>query len=296
MHLPSIADLSEHVSIYAIANRTGLKATNVAKRYGAKYATSKMEDLISDQDIDLIFITTRHDSHASLVLKALKAGKHVFVEKPLAVNLDELKPIKDFYSSEGEKPILMVGFNRRFSPFTQEIKKHTSKRINPLFIHYRMNAGFLPPDHWVYEQGGRLVGEACHIIDLMTFFTESEIESISIESLTPKTTYFNEADNKSIILKYKDGSVCTIEYFATGSKEFPKEYMEVHFDEKTIVLDDYKSLKGYGVKVKEMAASESKKGQKEELEVLFSSLKSGNQQWPIELWDMVQTTEISFLL
>lgn len=296
VHLPNIEKLSDYASIYAIANRTGLKATNVAKQYGAKYATSKMEDLIADPDIDLIFISTRHDSHASLVLKALKAGKHIFVEKPLAINSDELKPIKEFYNSEGEKPILMVGFNRRFSPFAQEIKKHTSKRINPLFIHYRMNAGYLPAEHWVHEQGGRLVGEACHLIDLMTFFTESEIESISSESLTPKTTYFNDADNKSIILKYKDGSVCTIEYFATGSKEFPKEYMEVHFDEKSIVLDDYKSLKGYGVKVNEITASESNKGQKEELEILFSSLKSGKSEWPIELWDMVQTTEISFLI
>ncbi len=178
----------------------------------------------------------------------------------------------------------------------QKKKKHTDKRINPLLIHYRMNAGYIPLDHWVHEDGGRMVGEACHIIDLMSFFTGSEIESISVESLNPKTSHFSESDNKATILKYKDGSVCTIEYFAVGSKKFPKEYMEVHFDEKTIVMDDYKQLKGYGVNLKELKSSTSQKGQKEELVALYKALKTKKSEWPIEFWDMVQTTEISFVI
>ncbi|MCP4551221.1 MAG: oxidoreductase, partial [Bacteroidetes bacterium] len=208
---------------------------------------------------------------------------------------EEVDAIKDFYNSDAEnKPLLMVGFNRRFSKYAQEIKKHTSKRINPLFIHYRMNAGYIPLNHWVHEHGGRMVGEACHIIDLMNFLTGSEIESISVEPITPKTTHFSGSDNKSIVLKYKDGSVCTIEYFAVGSKKFPKEYMEVHFDEKTITMDDYKQLKGYGVNLRELKSSTSQKGQKEELVALHKALTEKNSSWPIEFWDMVQTTEISF--
>ena len=190
----------------------------------------------------------------------------------------------------------MVGFNRRFSPYAQEIKNHTDKRINPLFIHYRMNAGFIPLDHWVHENGGRMVGEACHIIDLMTFFTGSRIATINFESLSPNTGSISASDNKSIVLKYKDGSLATIEYLSVGNKNFPKEYMEVHFDEKTLVLNDYKSLKGYGLKLNEMSSNKSEKGHVEELQALSDSLTGKNANWPIELWDLAQTTEATFLV
>lgn len=297
MHLPNLQQLSNKYNLRAIVNRSGQKATALANQFKANYSSTNLEDVLTDKDVDLILISTRHDSHGEMVLRSLNAGKHVFVEKPLAINKEELDAIKDFYKSDNEnKPLLMVGFNRRFSKYVQEIKKHTVKRINPLFIHYRMNAGYIPLDHWVHEDGGRMIGEACHIIDLMTFFTESEIESISVESITPKTTHFSNSDNKSIILKYRDGSVCTIEYFAVGNKMFPKEYMEVHFDEKTIVMDDYKLLKGFGVKLNEIKSQSSQKGQKEELVALYYALKKEDSAWPIDLWDMVQTTEISFIV
>ena len=297
MHLPNLSGLPDKFNLIAIADKNGQKATALGKQYGAKYTTADPDELFKDPGIDLVMITTRHDSHGQYVLQALKAGKNVFVEKPLATSQEELDEIKKFYDSDSpEKPLLMVGFNRRFSPYAREIKNHTVRRINPLFIHYRMNAGYIPLDHWVHEHGGRMAGEACHIIDLMTFFTESEIESISVESITPRTSHFSDADNKSIVLKYKDGSVCTIEYFAVGSKNFPKEYMEVHFDEKTIALDDYKTLKGFGVNIKELKTPISQKGQKEELIEYYNSLKAKDAKWPIEFWDMVQTTEISYAI
>lgn len=296
MHLPNIKKLNDKFKLYAVMNRTGHKAKSVASQYGANYATTDYNDILNDENIDLIMICTRHDSHASFVLKALKAGKNVFVEKPLAVNQEELNEIKKYYSDDTitNKPILMVGFNRRFSKYAQEIKKHTDRRINPLFIHYRMNAGFIPFNSWIHEDGGRIIGEACHIIDLMTFLTGSKVESINYESLTPNNGKFSDSDNKSIILKYQDGSICTIEYFAVGSKDFPKEYMEVHFDEKTIVMDDYKSLKGFGIKTKDISTETSEKGQLEELEYLYTALKEPNETWPIDFWDMIQTTEITF--
>ena len=295
MHLPNMKKLNDKYNLKGVMSRTGFKAKTVADQFEAEYATANADDILNDPKIDLVLIATRHDSHAELVLKSLKAGKHTFVEKPLAVSQTELDLIKEFYNQSGEKPVLMTGFNRRFSPFATEIKKHTSKRINPLFIQYRMNAGHIPLDQWVHEHGGRIVGEACHLIDLMTFFTESKIASISVEKISPNNDKISATDNVSIVLKYEDGSVCTIQYFAIGSKQISKEYMEVHFDEKTIVMDDYKTLKGFGVKVNEISLNRSDKGQKEELEVLYNSLK-GKSTWPIELWDMIQTTEATFLI
>lgn len=297
MHLPNIQKLKNQYKLYAVMNRTGHKAKAVAKQYEAKYATTNYEDILNDENIDLVLICTKHNSHADLSLKALRAGKNAFLEKPLATNQNELDKIKEFYADGmGNKPILMVGFNRRFSKYAQEIKRHTDKRINPLFIHYRMNAGYIPLDHWVHENGGRIVGECCHIIDLMTFLTGCKLKSICCEELTPKTEYFTNSDNKTIIMKYEDGSVATIEYFAVGNKKFPKEYMEVYFDEKTIVMDNYQHLKGYGLNIKEIRTKISDKGHLEELKRLYESLKGNAPNWPIEYWDMVQTTEATFLI
>lgn len=297
MHLPNIKTLSDKFALHCVVNRTGSKANNIAKQYGAKYATTDFKQMLDDKEVDLVLITTRHDSHASLVLQALKAGKHVFVEKPLTTTHDDMAAIKAFYDSDAvTKPVLMTGFNRRFSPMATEIKGHTDKRINPLFIQYRMNAGCLAGDHWVHENGGRIVGEACHLIDLMTFFTGSKVVSVSYESLNPNTEKVSSTDNKSIVLKYSDGSVCTIQYFSQGNKDLPKEYMEIHFDGKSIIMEDYKNLKGYGLNMNKVQSQTSEKGQRQELEALHETLTGNKDSWPIELWDMEQTTETSILV
>lgn len=295
-HLPNLKKLSAKFQIRAIANRSGHKPTALGNQFGAQYATTDYDEILKDKEIDLVMITTRHDTHADYVIQALEAGKHVFVEKPLAITQEELAKIKAFYDTTTNPPLLMVGFNRRFSKYAKEIKKHTQKRINPLMIQYRMNAGYIPLDHWVHEDGGRIIGECCHLIDLMTYFTESRIVSVSSESLSPKNEKFSQVDNRSIILKYEDGSVCTIQYFATGSKSLSKEYMEVHFDEKSIVLDNYKTLKGYGLSIKNISTSLADKGVLEELTALADSLNSqaSSTNWPIEFWDLIQTTNISF--
>ncbi len=277
-------------------NKTGYKGKAVAQQYGAKYVTTEYNDILNDDEVDLVFITTRHDSHAELTLKSLQAGKNTFVEKPLAVNEQQLEDIKIFFENCNNPPALTVGFNRRFSKYAKEIKTHTDRRINPLYIHYRMNAGHVPLDHWIHENGGRIIGEACHIIDLMTYFTGSRITTISCEELSPQTEAFSSSDNKSVILKYEDGSIASIEYFAVGNNTYPKEYMEVHFDQKTIVLDNYKSVKGYGIKIKKLSSKNSQKGQLEELEYLHQTLMDKGSEWPIPLWDMIQTTAVSLLL
>ena len=297
MHLPNILKLKKKYQLRAIVNRKGQKGIAVGEQFGAAYTTTDITEVLNDPEVDLIMITTRHDNHASLTLQALQAGKHVFVEKPLATTPEDLAVIKDFYAnSVANKPVLMVGFNRRFSKYAKEIAKYTSKRINPLFVHYRMNAGFIPLDHWVHEHGGRMVGECCHIIDMMNFLTQSTIISISQESLSPINEKYSHKDNRAIVLKYEDGSVCTIHYFAVGSKKYPKEFMEVHFDEKTITMDNYKKLEGYGVKVSSQSSTLSQKGQLEELEILYDTLSGKTNDWPIALWDLIQTTEASFLI
>lgn len=297
MHLPNLARLKDKYSIYAVMDRSGHQASVTAEMYKAKYATTNLDQILDDPEVDLVFITTRHDSHASFALKALQAGKHVFVEKPLAISQEELKSIRDFYSNDvGTKPVLLVGFNRRFSRYLTEIKKFTDKRVNPLIVNYRMNAGVLPSDHWVFECGGRIIGEACHVIDTITFLTRSAIESISVESLVPKTDMYSPEDNKVVILKYSDGSVASFQYFSIGNTGFSKEYMEVHFDGKTIVMDDYKLLKGYGLKITEIQTRTSQKGHYEELIALHDSITGKNPSFPIPLSELFQTTEATFVI
>lgn len=297
MHLPLIEKLSSKYKLYAIMSRTGYKAKEIAQQYNAHYATTKYEYILNDPNVDLILISTTHKSHAELTLQALKAGKNVFVEKPLAINQDELKKIVEFYNqTSSPKPILFVGFNRRFSKYIQEIKKHTKNRINPMLIHYRMNAGLLPNDHWVYQEGGRIIGEACHIIDLVIALTESKIDSIYVESISPKTNQYKSNDNKTFTLKLSDGSIAIIDYFSIGNSKLSKEYMEIHFDGKSIILDDYKLLKGYGLKINEINSFYSQKGHLEEWEALYDTLIGKTNKWPIELWELIQTTEATFLI
>lgn len=294
MHLPNIATMPERFRLHAVMSRKGHNAKTVAKQFNAAYATTDLNSILSDDNIDLVMIATRHDSHASLVLQALKAGKHVFVEKPLATNQEELNKIKDFYlDGLKNKPVLFTGFNRRFSRYAQEVRRQVQERINPVFIQYRMNAGYIPLDHWVHEHGGRMVGEACHIIDLMSYLVGERVYSVSVDELTPNNERYSSSDNKSITLKYHDGSIANIQYFSVGSKKLSKEYMEVHFDGKSLVLDDYRSLTGFGVTVNKVESEVSQKGQLEELEQLYLSLQE-KDEWPIDYDSMIETTELTF--
>jgi predicted dehydrogenase len=165
-------------------------------------------------------------------------------------------------------------------------------------MHCRVNAGYIPLDHWVHgeEGGGRIIGEICHFIDLFTFFVECKVRGVYTSALIPKTKSLSSSDNRVIVLNYEDGSMATLEYFAVGSKAFPKEYMEIHFDEKTIVIDDFKSMKGFGVQVKQMKGRVSEKGHREELQALSDVLQGRTSKWPIELWDLIQTTALTFMV
>jgi len=295
VHLPNLKKLNDKFSIYALASHSGVKVKNSGMFYKVKYVTTQYDDIIEDTNIDLVMICTRHGNHASLALQALRAGKHVFVEKPLSTAPDDLKVLEDYFESHSHKtPLLMVGFNRRFSPFIREIKKHTDNRISPLFVHYRMNAGYQPADHWTHQDGGRIIGEACHLIDLMSALVNGRLIGCYAEKTRNANDKFISDDNKSILLKYEDGSMATIEYVSMGNRTLPKEYMEIHFDEKSIVLDDYKKLISFGCKTDIANSKVSKKGHLEELEVLYDYIMGKKQGWPIELSSLFETTRTAF--
>tara|TARA_R110002049_G_scaffold292252_1_gene476607 strand:- start:2587 stop:4707 length:2121 start_codon:yes stop_codon:yes gene_type:complete len=296
MHLPNMQKMKDKYALYAVVNRTGHKSKTVATHFDAKYTTSNINDVLVDDNVDLVFVTTQHKDHASLVLQSLQAGKHVFVEKPLATTQEDLDKIIAFYNDKSitKKPMLLTGFNRRFSKYAQEIKTHTDNRTNPLYVSYRINAGFKPATDALHEHGGRVVGEVCHFIDLISFLTGSSIVSVSVEKITPKTSHIRADDNVSILLKYKDGSIGILQYFALGNKGYQKENLEVHYDEKTIIMDDFTKLTGYGVKVKDINSKTPEKGQYEELIHFYDAI--ANNKWAIDFDSMVETTQATFLI
>jgi predicted dehydrogenase len=294
MHIPNLQSLNRRYQIHAIASRTGSNASNTAKQVGAQYCTTDYQEILNDPKVDAILIGTRHHQHASMVIKALQAGKHVLVEKPLALTRNELETIRSFYETPQQTPVLLTGFNRRFSPFAQRAKKLIENRTNPMIINYRMNAGYIPLDHWIHteEGGGRNLGEACHIYDLFTFLTNSKLVSVQSLSLAPKTDHYSSRDNFVATLGFEDGSVATLTYTALGSNEFPKEQMEIFSDGKVLILDDYKQLRIHGSNAKGVTSKLTDKGHKRELEVFAETLEKGGE-WPIPLWQQLQATEIA---
>jgi len=290
--LPILFGMSTKYQLKTIVNRTSSIAVNVAKQFEINNISSDVEDIFNDKEMDLVLITTRHGSHAELVIKGLESGKNVFVEKPLATNIEQLLKIKDFFSRDkSHKPMLFVGFNRRFSKYAIEIRRHIENRTSALFMHYRMNAGFIPHDSWIHEDGGRIVGEACHIIDLMVFLTNSRIKELSVNKISPDRGQLKSNDNKSITFIFEDGSLGVLDYFSSGSKLLSKEYLEIHYDNKSIIMDDYKKIEGYGVNVKKLVSNSADKGHKDEWKDVYESLKTGH--WPISFDDLAHITETS---
>jgi predicted dehydrogenase/threonine dehydrogenase-like Zn-dependent dehydrogenase len=292
MHLPNLDRLRDRFQLRWVVSRTGATARNVAERHEVPNAGTDIEAALADPAVDLVMIATRHHLHADLVLRALASGKHVFVEKPLALTEDELLRIEAFYAGGAQgKPVLMTGFNRRFSPGIGAVKAALAKRGTPLMIDYRMNAGFLPREHWVHgpEGGGRNLGEACHIYDLFLHLTGAEPVAVSAVAVEGAGA-FHKHDNFSATVSFSDGSVATLLYTALGAKSHPKERMEVHADGMTVLLDDYREVSvtgggGWG-------SSTPEKGQLEELRALGDCLARGGE-WPIPLAQQLQASRVA---
>jgi predicted dehydrogenase/threonine dehydrogenase-like Zn-dependent dehydrogenase len=280
-----------NAQIKTIASAGGLSAKMMAKKGGIAAATSDYKSILSDQEIDTVMITTRHDLHASMVLESIRAGKNVFVEKPLCLTNDELVQIEDELNQTAVPPMVVVGFNRRFAPLAQKMKKLVGE--GPKNIIATMNAGFLPPEIWVHDLaigGGRIIGEACHYIDLCTYLAGSKVTAVCMNSMgiNPK----ENTDNASILLKYENGTNAVINYFANGSKAYSKERIEVYSQEKTLIIDNWRNLTAFGVKGFSKEKSKLDKGHKNQFRLLVGSVKSGKPIIPLD--EIVNTTRASF--
>ena len=237
-----------NASMRFLSSNIGLSSTIVGEKYGFKKSTTNLENIFDDKGSQAVIISTRHDSHADLIIKSIKSGKDVYVEKPMCLTLKELDKIRQCYNESrecGRNPIVMVGFNRRFSPHILKIKELLSKMNQPKSVVMTINAGSLPDDHWINDEeigGGRIIGEFCHFIDLVLYIVGSGIKSWSRNS--------NQSlkDNISVIMNFEDGSIGTINYFTNGAKSFPKEKLEVFCGGSILELNNFKSLKGYGWK------------------------------------------------
>ncbi|GAA6133767.1 bi-domain-containing oxidoreductase [Oceaniserpentilla sp. 4NH20-0058] len=235
--------------LHTISTSGGINGVIHGKKSAFLHATTDTESLINNNEVDALAIVTQHNTHANFVTKALKAGKHVFVEKPLALSHAEIEEVERAYSETGGKQLLMVGFNRRFSPHVQKIKSLLSSVNEPKSFILTMNAGAIPADNWIQQLeigGGRIIGEACHYIDLMRYLADSEIVSIQAIRMGNNDAHQITEDKASITLGFADGSHGTIHYFANGPQSFPKERVEVFAAGRALQLDNFRKLKGYG--------------------------------------------------
>jgi len=289
--LPKMKNLC---SIIGIATAKGNNAKYVANKYKIPYCYGDANQVISSHDINTIFIATRHNLHARFVIESIRAGKHVFVEKPLAMTEDELEAIKNSYieANSKYKNLLMVGFNRRFASPIKEFK-NIFRDNQVKTINIRINAGAVPPEHWVNDPtigGGRVIGEVCHFIDLAIFIAECEVITVTAENIKDAN---NLNDTIIICLKFKNGSIANISYFSNGNKLLPKELIEVFCAGTIAVIDDFKKLTIYGDRIRQTKYRHQDKGHENELHAFFNAIKNGGIN-PIPFKSSYHSTHVTF--
>ena len=292
-----------------VASAGGVSAVHAGRKYGFEETTTDTDSLFSDSQVTTVVITTRHDSHARLVCQALGAGKHVFVEKPLALTIDELAEIQATVettpsqpsdprrpSTVHRPPLLMVGFNRRFAPQVQKIKSLLEGVKEPKAFVMTVNAGAIPPEHWTQDSavgGGRIVGEACHFIDLLRFLSGSPITGFQAVSIGKMSDVAMAEDKASITLRFGDGSIGTIHYLANGHKSFPKERLEVFVGGRILQLDNYRRLKGFGWPgFGKMNLWRQNKGQQACAAAFVQAVKQGSAA-PIPFEELMEVSRVS---
>lgn len=290
-HIPK----DSRIALKGVMTATGTNSRSVGERFGFAYCTANAGDILGDAAINTVFIATRHDTHADYVLKALNAGKHVFVEKPLCLTEQELSHLAESYeakSSQGNRSLLMVGYNRRFSSLSQWVKDALG--TGPKAMICRVNAGAIPKDSWIQDVqtgGGRIIGEVCHFIDLLSYFAGSVPVSVYASAMKAADQL---QDTVNIHLTYGDGSIGTICYYANGDKSLPKEYMEVFSHHCTAIIDDFREASLYrngSVKRKKLLSMD--KGQQAEVEAFMSAILNGAVS-PISFNELAGTSLVTF--
>lgn len=272
--LPAIRKV-DGVTFGGVATSTGISAQHVGKRFGFSYATSDYRKILEDKTIGSVVITTRHDSHAKFILEALKAGKHVFIEKPLCITTEELNRLTKEVPPFLQNQMFLIGFNRRYSSLSQQLKAFLSGRTAPLQVNVRVNAGFLPSTHWTNNPeigGGRIIGEVCHFVDYLQFLTDADPVEVYATSIHGDTGRFLEQDNVVLSIAFADGSLGTVTYTAMGSKTFSRERIEVFSEEAVAVMEDFRKLelvRGAQKKTKRLWSQD--KGFRQEVEAFLSA-------------------------
>lgn len=285
---PALRGLND-VELVGLASGGGVSAIEAGKRYGFAYATTEAAEVIQDETINTVAVLTRHHLHAEQVVDALRAGKHVFCEKPLAIDAEGLGHVMDaLKTAEG---LLTVGFNRRFAPMGIQMRDFLSRAGEPLSVHYRVNAGPLPSDHWVHDPGqggGRIIGEACHFIDYLTFLIGALPEQVRAQAIPGGL-----GDNVHISLRFPDGSVGTVDYLANGDRAYPKERVEAFGGGRVAVLDDYRGLELVsGGKVKRKSSRQDK-GHRAIWQATAAAIRQGGPA-PIPYNELVGVTQATF--
>jgi predicted dehydrogenase/threonine dehydrogenase-like Zn-dependent dehydrogenase len=294
VHMPNLAELKDRYELKTVMSRTGANAAMAANRFGAARATTDFDEVISDPQIDVVLIATRHDQHAEMALRALRAGKHVLVEKPLAITESQLDEIEAYFREQRGTPVLMTGFNRRFSPAITAVRELLEKRSTPMIVNYRVNAGFIANDHWVHgpQGGGRNIGEACHFYDLFNALTGCSYEKVEATSVVPNSQHWRRNDNFVANVRYADGSVCSLTYTALGDRSYAKERCEIYVNGQVITIDDFKSVILSSRRRPVWSSWTIEKGHREELSAFADALRAGS--WPITLDDQLMATRIAF--
>ena len=282
--------LARRADIVAIAAATGLSARASADRFGAALATTDVDELIADDSVDAVVIATRHDTHADYAARALRAGKHVLLEKPLAIDRAGLAQVAD--AARAADGVLMVGFNRRYAPLSVRMHEALAGR-GPVVVSMRVNAGRLPRSHWVHDPaagGGRIVGEVCHFVDLASYFAGAPPVGVTAAAVGGGSE--PRDDNVVATVSLADGSVATIAYAAFGDSGLSKERIEVLAEPGAGTLDDFRELRLHRGGKREVFRSSRDKGHTAEIEAFVAACESGEQPWPVE--DMIAVTEATF--
>lgn len=293
MILPSLQKAG--ASMKYVVSSGGLSSTTLAKKYKIPHSSTDLESVLQDTEVDGVVITTQHNLHAGMTVQALHAGKQVFVEKPLALKQEELKSIIDAVEKSGKT--VTVGFNRRFSPHAEKMKSLLGDKPGAMNIIATMNAGYIPPEVWVHDLeagGGRIVGEACHYIDLLTYLTGSKVVEVSMQAMGVNPE--ENTDNASIHLKYENGSLGVINYFANGNKSYSKERLELYYQGKNLIMDNFRRLDGYGFKKgfgTKILKTKQDKGHDKQFQLLTQRWKQGGEPL-IPFDEIVNTTQATF--
>ncbi|MEE8583664.1 MAG: bi-domain-containing oxidoreductase [Acidobacteriota bacterium] len=294
--LPHFRSLAE-VELRRAASATGLSAARISERYRFTLPSAGVEAILEDESVNTVVITTRHDSHASLVLRAMEAGKgNIFVEKPLAIRMEDVEEVHQALQRSGVR--LMIGFNRRFAPATIRLRDRLAQRMHPCMIYYRVNAGYCPPDHWTQDPqqgGGRLLGEVCHFVDLLLHLVGSPVAGISATGLNDSAAYYQPDDNFSCLLRFRDGSLATVSYLANGSRLLPKERVEVFVDGETFVLDDFRLLRCFSNRKRTLWKGRQDKGHRAAVRAFVESICKGEEA-PIPAGEVIVSSRLPFLI